>query len=119
MVSPRSRSPYDYATIRARGQQLFASVYGRHAVTVESKLHSLYPDLAEVIISDSYGRLLSETRYLGACETELCAIGSLVPQDVPAQLKSHCIGAKRLGASEEVIQAALRLAKLICTRKLG
>ncbi|KAJ1722034.1 hypothetical protein LPJ53_003502 [Coemansia erecta] len=98
IVSPRSESSYDYAQIRARGEQLFASIYGRHAETVEAKLHSLYPDLAEVIISDSYGRLLSETRYLGACETELCAIGSLVPQDVPAQLKSHCIGAKRLEA---------------------
>ncbi|KAJ2377394.1 hypothetical protein IW150_001409 [Coemansia sp. RSA 2607] len=118
-VSPRSESPYDYAQIRARGQQLFASIYGRHAETVEAKLHSLYPDLVEVIISDSYGRLLSETRYLSACETELCAIGSLVPQNVPAQLKSHCIGAKRLGASEEAVQAALRLAKIICTKRLG
>ncbi|KAJ1894126.1 hypothetical protein LPJ66_005367 [Kickxella alabastrina] len=114
---PRSSTTPDYAETRARGQELFASIYGRHASRVESMLHSLYPDLAEVIIADSYGRLLSETYYLNGRDTELCAIGSLVPQDVPAQLKSHCIGATRLGASEEMVQGALRLAKFVFAKK--
>ncbi|KAJ1860654.1 hypothetical protein H4R99_007840 [Coemansia sp. RSA 1722] len=119
LPSPRSSTAYNYDQIRNRGKQLFASVYDRHADVVEGKLRALYPDLAEVIIADAFGRLLSETRYLNGCETELCAIGSLVPQNVPAQLKSHCIGAKRLGASEEMIQAALRLAKAVFTRRLA
>ncbi|KAJ1782293.1 hypothetical protein LPJ59_006847 [Coemansia sp. RSA 2399] len=104
--------------MRSRGKALFGAIYGRHASTVEERLQALYPELAEVIIVDSYGRLLSETTFLSARDTELCAIGSLVPQNVPAQLKSHCIGASRLGATDAMIQAALQLAKLICTKRL-
>ncbi|KAJ1876372.1 hypothetical protein LPJ71_011528 [Coemansia sp. S17] len=113
----RSQANYSYDQMRARGQDLFDGIYGRHAVTVEGKLRSLYPDLAEVVMVDCYGRLLGETRYLDGRDTELCAIGSLVPQDVPSQLKSHCLGAARMGATDEMVQAALRLAKLICTKR--
>ncbi|KAI9502146.1 hypothetical protein GGI26_003923 [Coemansia sp. RSA 1358] len=113
----RNQSNYDYNKMRTRGWKLFSTVYGKHAATVEAKLHSLYPDLAEVTIVDSYGRLLSETTYLNARDTELCAIGSLVPLNVPTQLKSHCIGASRLGATEAMVQTALRLAKLVCTKR--
>ncbi|KAJ1642967.1 hypothetical protein LPJ64_005211 [Coemansia asiatica] len=79
LSSPRSDTAYSYDQIRSRGKQLFASIYDRHADIVEGKLRTLYPDLAEVIITDAFGRLLSETRYLNGRETELCAIGSLVP----------------------------------------
>ncbi|KAJ2826883.1 hypothetical protein FBU31_003319 [Coemansia sp. 'formosensis'] len=113
----RCQTNYNYDQMRARGQNLFDGIYGRHAVAVEGKLRGLYPDLAEVVMVDCYGRLLGETRYLDGRDTELCAIGSLVPQDVPSQLKSHCLGAARMGATEEMVQAALRLAKLICTRR--
>ncbi|KAJ2496393.1 hypothetical protein IWW47_003805 [Coemansia sp. RSA 2052] len=113
----RSQANYNYDQMRARGQDLFDGIYGRHAATVEGKLRSLYPDLAEVVMVDCYGRLLGETRYLDGRDTELCAIGSLVPQDVPSQLKSHCLGAARMGATEDMVQAALRLAKLICTKR--
>ncbi|KAJ2697983.1 hypothetical protein H4218_003601 [Coemansia sp. IMI 209128] len=113
----RSQENYGYNQMRARGQDLFDGIYGRHAVTVEGKLRGLYPDLAEVVMVDCYGRLLGETRYLDGRDTELCAIGSLVPQDVPSQLKSHCLGAARMGATEDMVQAALRLAKLICTKR--
>ncbi|KAJ1941451.1 hypothetical protein FBU59_003496 [Linderina macrospora] len=114
----RSRDSFDYDQIRARGEQLFRDIYDRHAPRVVGSLSAMYPDLAEVILVDSYGHLLAETRYLSGMETELCAIGSLIPQDVPSQLKSHCIGAGRLGASEEMVQAALRLAKLVCLKRL-
>lgn len=109
---------YNYLEMKERGQQLFNGIYGKYAERVESKLNALCPDLAEVILVDSYGRLLGETKYLEAMDTELCAIGSLVPLGVPDQLKSHCIGASRLGATEDMVQAALRLAKLVCSKRL-
>ncbi|KAJ2893107.1 hypothetical protein IWW38_002974 [Coemansia aciculifera] len=115
--SLRSQANYNYDQMRARGRELFDGIYGRHASTVEGKLRALYPDLAEVVMVDCYGRLLGETRYLDGRDTELCAIGSLVPLDVPSQLKSHCLGAARMGATEEMVQAALQLAKLICTKR--
>ncbi|ORX67054.1 hypothetical protein DL89DRAFT_225949, partial [Linderina pennispora] len=114
----RTRDSFDYDQIRGRGEGLFQSIYGRHTQRVLGNLGALYPDLAEVILVDSYGHLLAETRYLNGMETELCAIGSLVPQDVPSQLKSHCIGAGRLGATEEMVQAAIRLAKLACFKRI-
>ncbi|KAJ2759607.1 hypothetical protein H4S06_002148 [Coemansia sp. BCRC 34490] len=113
----RTPSNYTYEQMRLRGKELFDAVYGKHANRVEHRLRALYPELAEVIMVDSYGRLLSESAYLCARDTELCAVASLVPQNVPVQLKSHCIGASRLGASDAVIQAVLRLAKLVCTRR--
>ncbi|KAJ1726893.1 hypothetical protein LPJ61_004889 [Coemansia biformis] len=112
----RGDADYSHARMRARGLELFSAIYGRHAATVEDRLHALCPDLAEVIVVDSYGRLLGETRRLSARDTELCAVGCLVPLDVPAQLKSHCLGASRLGASDAMVQAAIRLARLVCTR---
>ncbi|KAJ1733754.1 hypothetical protein LPJ72_002706 [Coemansia sp. Benny D160-2] len=117
--TPLLRTPgnYTHEQMRLRGKELFDAVYGKHANRVEHRLRALYPELAEVIMADSYGRLLSESAYLCARDTELCAVASLVPQNVPVQLKSHCIGASRLGASDAVIQAVLRLAKLVCTRR--
>ncbi|KAJ2711721.1 hypothetical protein H4R19_003111 [Coemansia spiralis] len=106
-----------YARMRARGLELFDSIYGRHAPTVERRLRALCPDLAEVVVVDAYGRLLAESRRLGPRDTELCAVACLVPLDVPAQLKSHCLGAARLGASDAMVQAALRLARLVCARR--
>ncbi|KAI8320223.1 hypothetical protein GQ54DRAFT_298804 [Martensiomyces pterosporus] len=114
----RSSSNYSYELVKSSGRELFNGIYGKHAEAVETKLRTLYPDMAETIMLDSYGHLLSEARYLNGMETELCAIGALVPQDVAAQLKSHYLGAARLGATEEMVQAALRLAKLVTTRRL-
>ncbi|KAJ2773867.1 hypothetical protein IWQ56_000825 [Coemansia nantahalensis] len=113
----RGGDDYSYSRMRARGMELFGAIYGRHAPTVERRLRDLCPDLAEVVVVDSYGHLLAESRRLGPRDTELCAVGCLVPMDVPAQLKSHCLGAVRLGASDAMVQAALRLARLACARR--
>ncbi|KAJ2784428.1 hypothetical protein H4R18_001138 [Coemansia javaensis] len=115
-AAPALRSDADcsHARMRARGLELFGAIYGPNAPRVEARLRALSPDLAEVVVVDSYGRLLGEARRLGARDTELCAVGCLVPLDVPAQLKSHCIGAARLGATDAMVQAALRLARLVC-----
>ncbi|KAJ2465835.1 hypothetical protein GGI02_004575 [Coemansia sp. RSA 2322] len=114
----RNRANYDYEQMRARGQAQFNCVYGSQAMEVHEEVRGLYPELAEVAIVDLYGRLLSENRYLSGRDTELCIIGALVPQNAPVQLNNHCKGAVNLGATKEMVQAALRLAKIACTKKL-
>ncbi|KAJ2784385.1 hypothetical protein GGI15_002280 [Coemansia interrupta] len=111
--SGRSKSEYDYDTIRSRGEDLWRSVYSKQAEKLEQKIGSWYPDLIDVIKTDLYGRLLSNCTILDARETELCTIAALSPINVPAQLKSHVLGAGRLGASRDEISAAIAIADMV------
>ncbi|KAJ1821622.1 hypothetical protein LPJ56_003210 [Coemansia sp. RSA 2599] len=109
----RSKDQYIYNDIRSRGESLWRAVYSKQAEKLEQKIGSWYPDLIEVIKTDLYGRLLSDCRIIDARSTELCTIAALVPIDVPAQLKSHVLGAGRLGATQEEIDAAHAVAQAI------
>ncbi|KAJ2806851.1 Lyso-phosphatidylcholine acyltransferase [Coemansia guatemalensis] len=110
----RNREENNYETVHQRGMELWRGVYSKQADKLESKIHAWYPDLIEVIQIDLYGRLLSDTRVLDEKSTELCTIGSLIPINVPAQLKSHVLGAGRLGATDDEIAAATALAETVC-----
>ncbi|KAJ1956049.1 hypothetical protein EC988_001543, partial [Linderina pennispora] len=111
-VPIRSKENATYDEIRERGLQLWNVIYGAQANKLENKLKNMYPDLAEVIQVDIYGRLLSNTDVLTTKETELCTIASLVPMDVPAQLKSHTLGAGRVGASADEVEAVVNSSEL-------
>jgi alkylhydroperoxidase/carboxymuconolactone decarboxylase family protein YurZ len=51
--------------------------------------------------------------YIKLWENELILVGCLHPLNVPAQLKSHLIGAKKVGVEENVISSVeLTLSKL-------
>ncbi|KAJ2607476.1 hypothetical protein H4S08_004816, partial [Coemansia sp. RSA 1365] len=113
-LSRRNKDEYNYETVHQRGVDLWRGVYSKQADKLESKIHAWYPDLIEVIQTDLYGRLLSDSRILDEKSTELCTIGSLIPINVPAQLKSHVLGAGRLGASADEIAAATALAETVC-----
>ncbi|KAJ2394568.1 hypothetical protein GGI23_004636 [Coemansia sp. RSA 2559] len=112
----RTRDDYDYDTVRQRGLELWNGIYSKQAEKLERKLGDWYPDLIEVIQTDLYGRLLSECRVLDAKSTELCTIAALVPIDVPDQLKSHILGAGRMGASANEIESANAISRLIADR---
>ncbi|KAJ1666139.1 hypothetical protein IW140_001833 [Coemansia sp. RSA 1813] len=112
----RKREEYDYDAVNQRGLEMWNGVYSKQAEKLENKLRDWYPDLIEVIQTDLYGRLLSECRVLDAKSTELCTIAALVPIDVPAQLKSHVLGAGRMGASTDEIESANALARLIADK---
>ncbi|KAJ2358830.1 hypothetical protein GGF43_000547 [Coemansia sp. RSA 2618] len=99
-----------------RGMELWKGVYSKQADKLESKIGGWYPDLIEVIQTDLYGRFLSDCRILDAKSTELCTIGALLPTDVPSQLKSHVLGAGRLGASSDEINSAKTLAEIVCAQ---
>ncbi|PVV04958.1 hypothetical protein BB560_000522 [Smittium megazygosporum] len=81
-------------------------------------MNQTFPDLADFVITEFYGKLMGETKVLNLLETELCFIGALVPLQVPSQLKSHAIGASKCGASEKTVEGALKVAKLILAKHL-
>ncbi|KAJ2772985.1 hypothetical protein IWQ57_001518 [Coemansia nantahalensis] len=112
--SRRCGAEYRYEAMRRRGRELWRDVYGSQADRLQAQIGAWSPDLIEVIQTDLYGRLLSDCRVLDAKTTELCAICSLVPLDVPAQLKSHVRGAGLLGAASDEIAAAAAIAEAAC-----
>ncbi|KAJ2784429.1 hypothetical protein H4R18_001139 [Coemansia javaensis] len=110
----RTAREYRYEPTRERGLGLWRGVYSAQADRLQAKIAAWCPDLIEVIQTDLYGRLLSDCRVLDARATELCSICALVPLDVPAQLKSHTMGAARMGASPAEVAAAAAIAEAVC-----
>ena len=68
------------------------------------KMRGFHPDLADWILEDGYGRVLSRPG-LSVRERELLVVAVLSTLDVPAQLKSHQLGALRVGATEAQVRA--------------
>jgi hypothetical protein len=58
-----------------------------------------------------YGMYMSETRILSPIETSMTTISSLLPMDVPIQVKWHMRGLLRNNGSEQQILEALSVAK--------
>ncbi|RKP09612.1 AhpD-like protein [Thamnocephalis sphaerospora] len=99
-----------------RGRDFFTTVYAHHTGRVLSMLKRAYPDMAEVIIQDMYGKILSDPRFFGAMETELLAVGVLGTLEVPAQLRGHVGGARNAGATPEQIEAVQTITRRIYDR---
>ncbi|PVU91846.1 hypothetical protein BB559_003955 [Furculomyces boomerangus] len=112
----RGEEVKNYDDMMTRGRSFFDKVYTKHSSKAFEKIYSNYPDLANFVIGEFYGKIMAETRLINEVETELCFIGALVPMNVPIQLKSHAIGASRLGARESVVEAALKIGKLIMAK---
>ncbi|PRT52738.1 hypothetical protein B9G98_00358 [Wickerhamiella sorbophila] len=92
------------------GESFFAKVYGKITKRIHYQLHTAYPDLNWFIIKHEYGPLLSFTKILGAKETSLVVVASLVPQDVNPQLKGHLKGAVNNGSSVEEVNSVRDMA---------
>jgi alkylhydroperoxidase/carboxymuconolactone decarboxylase family protein YurZ len=75
-----------------------------------ARMRGFHPDLADWILEDGYGKVLSRP-VLSATERELLVVAVLGTLDVPAQLKSHRIGARRVGADEAQVRAMLQVAR--------
>jgi 4-carboxymuconolactone decarboxylase len=92
---------------RARGLQTFATVYGEQAGPLRANVEALHADLAEWMIVEGYGKVLSRPG-LPLAVRELCIVALLAAQDAPRQLYSHLRGALRAGAAAEDVDATLR-----------
>ncbi|KAG0203203.1 hypothetical protein BGX28_004436 [Mortierella sp. GBA30] len=103
-------SPEEY---QERGRNLFQTIYQHHTDPILTKIGSSSQDLVQSILRDTYGKVLSDTSLISIPETELCLVASLVPLNVPPQLKSHVYGARNVGVPMEQVQQLVAVAESI------
>lgn len=107
-VPPAATSP-DWDAWRARGEEVFGTVYGRQSEPLLANVRTLQPDMAEWMVTEGYGKVLGRPA-LALDVRELCIVALLVAQDAPQQLYSHVRGALRVGNSAEDVKEAVRVA---------
>ncbi|KXN71943.1 hypothetical protein CONCODRAFT_5367, partial [Conidiobolus coronatus NRRL 28638] len=94
------------------GKQTFERIYTKNTDKLISNINSYCPDFLQFVIFN-YGHVMGYESYIKLWENELILVGCLHPLNVPAQLKSHLIGAKKVGVEESVINSVeLALSKL-------
>ncbi|HSM34851.1 MAG TPA: carboxymuconolactone decarboxylase family protein [Longimicrobiales bacterium] len=99
----------DPTTWQARGEEVCRSVYGNAYDRLRAHVASLHRDLDRWMLRDGYGRVLGRPG-LALRDRELCVVALLCGQDAEPQLYSHLRGALRVGATEDELEAVLRVA---------
>jgi 4-carboxymuconolactone decarboxylase len=94
------------ASWRRRGRALCRRVYGPAYDKLIPAVTTLHPDLAAWMEEHGYGRVLGRPG-LGVIARELITVAALGALGWERQLVSHVLGAKRVGASDAAIEAAL------------
>ncbi|KAF9350810.1 hypothetical protein BGX26_011051 [Mortierella sp. AD094] len=105
-----AKTPEEY---RQRGKDLFQTIYQKHTEPILTKIGNSSQDLVQSILVDTYGRVLSDTSLISIPDTELCLVATLVPLDVPPQLKSHVYGSRNVGVPMEQVQQLVSVAESI------
>jgi 4-carboxymuconolactone decarboxylase len=95
--------------VRRRGEALCRRIYGPVYGRMISKMKSFHPELAEWILEDGYGKVLSRP-VLSIRERELIVVAVLAALRLPKQLESHLRGALRVGATRREAEAMLAAA---------
>lgn len=108
LVPHAARSLKSRGSVRRRGEALCRRIYGEVYGKMIARMRGFHPDLAAWILEDGYGKVLSRP-VLTVVERELLIVAVLATLDVPAQLKSHVLGAGRVGATRAQIDAMLAL----------
>ncbi len=99
----------DASEWRRRGEAVCARVYGAQYGRLRERVAGLHPDLEAWMLEEGYGKVLGRPG-LALGVRELCVVGTLVPQDAPAQLRSHLRGALNVGVAVEDVEEALEIA---------
>lgn len=94
---------------RRRGERLFQRIYGKTAERVMDQMRRFHPDLAEWILWEGYGKVLSRPG-LTARTRELCVIPVLAIIGAVPQLRAHLRGARNVGASAADVSWAIEAA---------
>ncbi|KAG0361580.1 hypothetical protein BG005_007865 [Podila minutissima] len=105
---PNSTLPAD--EYQKRGRDLFQTIYQHHTDPILTKIGNSSQDLVQSILSDTYGKVLADTALTTIAETELCLVATLVPLNVPPQLKSHVYGSRNVGVPMEQVQQLVTVA---------
>lgn len=110
LMSLPARPPVrrDLAAWRARGERLCRLVYGRTYEKMIATMRRLHPDLADWILWEGYGKVLSRP-LLDAATRELCVIPVLAAAGTIPQLRSHLLGARNCGATAAEVREALAM----------
>lgn len=109
----RPASPYGQRrnSLKASGLSLARRIYGRNFDLVYRNINDLSPELAEGMIAEGYGRIISR-KGLDIKARELAIISTLTVADMPRQLYSHIRGAVNVGAGPAQIAEAIGLCRL-------
>ncbi len=90
----------------ARGESLYARIYGDVGVRLQERARELSPELARWMVVEGYGKVLSRPG-LDLATRELAIIAVLAVKRRPRQLHSHLRGALRIGVTRERIERLL------------
>ena len=96
--------------LRRRGEALCRRIYGPVYDRMIGRMRGFHPDLAEWILADGYGRVLSRPG-LTIRERELIVVAVLSALRLPKQLESHVRGAQRVGATAREVKGMIDLAR--------
>ncbi|RPI68236.1 MAG: hypothetical protein EHM47_14745 [Ignavibacteriales bacterium] len=91
-----------YSILKKRGEKTCKKIYGDKFNKLIENVNSFSPDLAEYIIIEGYGKILSRNQ-LSLKERELAIISVLSVLKYEEQLYSHINGAYRLGIKIPVV----------------
>jgi 4-carboxymuconolactone decarboxylase len=94
--APRPLTRGSPASLRRRGYRLCFRIYAASTGRMLANMKTLHPALAEWIVDEGYGKVLSRPG-LTAAEREGCAVASLAALQAWPQLESHARGALRVG----------------------
>lgn len=94
--------------LRRRGEALCRRIYGPVYDRMIARMAGFHPELAEWILADGYGRVLSRP-VLSIRERELIVVAVLSALRLPRQLESHVRGAMRVGATAQDVAAMLAI----------
>lgn len=83
-----------------RGRELCRRIYGKHYEKLVENMNQLHPDLAEWMIWEGYGKVLSRP-FLSPRVRELLIVAMTAVLQVERQFHSHVKGASHVGASRE------------------
>ncbi|WP_276917368.1 carboxymuconolactone decarboxylase family protein [Aneurinibacillus aneurinilyticus] len=91
-----------------KGWGIFEKLTGADGVTELERIHALYPDLANLIISNGFADIYSRPG-LNLRERELVTLSSLITQGATEQLPMHVNAALNIGLTpDEIMEIVLQ-----------
>lgn len=94
----------------ARGEDLCRKIYGSQYEKLVHNMKHLHPDLADWMIREGYGKVLSRP-FLSPAVRELLIVGMTAALQVERQFYSHVRGALNVGAEPQLIRLVLEQVK--------
>jgi alkylhydroperoxidase/carboxymuconolactone decarboxylase family protein YurZ len=92
---------------KSRGEDFCRKIYGSRYEKLVHNMKQLHPDLAEWMLWEGYGKVLSRP-FLSPRVRELLIVGMTAVLNVERQFHSHVKGALHMGATNKELHAVLR-----------